>query len=636
MTNGAKRALPDSAPQPPVGVRAVGTVDPGQHIVVSVYLKAAPAEPPIDLETLTARRAIELADDIEELGRFAAQHGLTVESVEPARRLVQLSGSVPQVEAAFGVSLQAYVGDKGRFFSHREPIQAPERLADRIESVLGLDTRPIGEPQAALASNSTPGYLPNKISALYGFPSQVDGAGQCIGIIEFGGGYRDSDNRAAFSAMGLPVPEIVSVSVDGARNNPGNNDADDQEVALDIQVAGGCAPRAKIVVYFAPRTQGGWINAISRAVNDFSTQPSVISISWGQVEDDWAHWWRFGVMDSVNSALRDAAGLGISVFVADGDHLATDGSSIKANAYFPASSPWAIGCGGTRIFTSGNVLGAEMVWNEGLNGWGTGGGVSDYFDVPSFQASTKLPPSVNDGRRRRGVPDVAGNASLESPYQIILDGKPNKIGGTSAVAPLWAGLTARLNQAQGFPLGFFLPTLYSGQGSGLRGITAGNNRPIGSRLGYDAGPGWNACTGFGVPTSGVEPFLVRLVSASSRLAAVNYGGDRNISNPAPRLYYQDKRSTIREYCQIAESVWRPGASFGQALDGSAIAAISSKSRDKLYHRVYFQTAAGEIQEYCHDGESWRAGATLAFAVAQTPLAAVAWGYSSPHIRVYYI
>src|SRR6185369_10752599 len=118
-----------------------------------------------------------------------------------------------------------------------------------------------------------------------------------------------------------------------------------------------------------------------------------------------------------------------------------------------------------------------------------GGGISDKFDLPSYQAAAKVPVSANPGARvGRGVPDVAGDADPETGYQVVVDGRSSVIGGTSAVAPLWAGLIARLNQLLGRPVGFINPVLYQNP-QALRSITVGNN---GS---YKAGPGWDACTG---------------------------------------------------------------------------------------------------------------------------------------------
>jgi kumamolisin len=288
--------------------------------------------------------------------------------------------------------------------------------------------------------------------------------------------------------MGLAPPRVVAVSVDHGVNRPNPDDGADGEVALDIQVAGGAAPGAKIAVYFAPNTDAGFVDAVTAAAHDATHEPGVMSISWGSAEMNWTP----QALRTMNSALRDAAALGVSVFVAAGDNLATDGiDDGKAHVDFPASSPWAIGCGGTAITVAHQAIAGESVWNDGSSG--TGGGISDVFDVPDFQQTAALPPSVNGGRRGRGVPDVAADAAPASGYVIVVHGHM-----TTAVDPLWAGLAALINEKAAQPLGFFLPTLYR-RPDLLRGITVGNNRPAGSNIGYRAGQGWNTCAGLGVP-----------------------------------------------------------------------------------------------------------------------------------------
>jgi kumamolisin len=199
----------------------------------------------------------------------------------------------------------------------------------------------------------------------------------------------------------------------------------------------------------------------------------------------------------MNTAFQDASTVNVSVFAASGDNLSTDGvTDGRAHVDFPASSPWAIGCGGTSISVNGTTITSEAVWNDGTTGGG--GGISDLFAVPSFQQEASLPPSVNDGQTRRGVPDVAGDAAPGTGYRVVVNGQTQVVGGTSAVAPLWAGLTALINEGATTPVGFFLPFLYANS-TLLRQVTQGNNIPSGSSVGYQAGPGWNACTGLGVP-----------------------------------------------------------------------------------------------------------------------------------------
>ena len=161
---------------------------------------------------------------------------------------------------------------------------------------------------------------------------------------------------------------------------------------------------------------------------------------------------------------------------------------------FPASSPNVLACGGTKLSATTTTILNEVVWNEPGDG-ATGGGISDVFPLPNYQESAGVPPSANSTKNTgRGVPDVAADADPTTGYSVRVDGQDTVIGGTSAVAPLWAGLVACLNQGLGKPLGFLNPTLYAltSQTGAFRDITSGNN---GS---YSAGPGWDACTGLGV------------------------------------------------------------------------------------------------------------------------------------------
>jgi len=493
--------LPGSTIVAPAGATRVAAAPSNETMEISVYLQprdggavnvTPTGNPRADL---SSQRAILHAPDIDLLTAFAQQTGLTVVSVEPARRLIKLSGTVAQMEAAFKTQLHHYQSGGRHFRARTGTLCLPDDVVPVVESVLGLDTRPAAQPRFQKSANaaSANSYPPNQVVAFYNFPTSVTGAGQCIALIELGGGFITSDTDSSFGAMGLTPPSVLAVSVDGGANTPTPDDGSDAEVALDIQVAGGVAPGATIAVYFAPNTTAGFVDAVTQAAHDATNKPSVISISWGSAESNWTA----QTLQSMTSAFQDAASLGISVFVAAGDNLATDGvTDGAAHVDFPASSPWAIGCGGTAITVSGTAITDEQVWNDGTSG--TGGGISDNFTVPSFQENAHLPPSVNAGRTGRGVPDVAGDASPETGYSIVVRGQQEVVGGTSAVAPLWAGLAALINQQAAKPIGFFLPTLY-GESVAMRDITKGSNIPSGSTIGYNAGPGWDACTGLGVP-----------------------------------------------------------------------------------------------------------------------------------------
>jgi len=248
------------------------------------------------------------------------------------------------------------------------------------------------------------------------------------------------------------------------------------------------------VVYFAPNTDSGFLDALSQAAHAAVT-PVAISISWGQREDGWTAQAR----TAFDQALLDASVLGVTVTAAAGDNGSSDGAVDGAvHVDFPASSPHALACGGTRLDanpTTGAVT-SEVVWNNSATTSATGGGISTDFALPSWQGAVGVP--LLSGRTGRGVPDVAGNADPQTGYQIRVAGKPIVIGGTSAVSPLWAALIARLAQVTGHPFGLIAPQLYghSVRGAvppGFRDMTNGNNGA------YSAGPGWDACTGLGVP-----------------------------------------------------------------------------------------------------------------------------------------
>jgi kumamolisin len=406
---------------------------------------------------------------------------------------------VQQLEQTFGVQLQDYEHTAARaagrrFHAFTGPLSVPEPESAVIETVLGLDTRPIATPHirqlpAASPRAAASSFTPPQVARAYDYPSAT-GQGQCIALIELGGGYQDSDIQTYFSQLGLTPPTVVAVSVDGGTNSPGDPNGADGEVALDIQVAGAIANGTRIAVYFAPNTNQGFQDAISAAIHDTTNQPSVISISWGGPESNWDQ----ASITSFDSTIQTAAALGVTVMAASGDSGSSDGVGDGANHVdFPASSPHLLACGGTNLTVSNGARSTETVWNDQPQGGGaTGGGVSRFFGLPSWQSSANVPPPPN-GQGGRGVPDVSGDAAPATGYRILVDGQQMVVGGTSAVAPLWAALIALVNQQSGRKAGFLNPTLYSGGEASFYDVTSGSN---GS---FNAGPGWDPCTGLGSP-----------------------------------------------------------------------------------------------------------------------------------------
>jgi kumamolisin len=433
---------------------------------------------------------------------FAKEFHLQVEDDPTAvmRRTVQLTGTADDIQRAFGVQLDQKIIDGVEYRVREGGIQLPAGLAGAVLAVLGLDNRPQAKPHirfrtvhadaaVAEAVAAPASYTPPQVAQAYQFPSTASGAGQTIAILELGGGFRQDDLTTYFQGLNLTAPAISSVSVDGGANSPSTGATADSEVMLDIEVVGSVANGAAIVVYFTPNTDQGFTDAITTAIHDEANKPSVISISWGGPESTWTA----QAMTALDAACQSAAALGITVTVAAGDNGSTDGATGN-NVDFPASSPHVLACGGTKLDANGATIVSEVVWNElATDDGATGGGVSNFFPLPTWQANSNVPaPSGSTGGR--GVPDVAGDADPNSGYQIRVDGSDTVVGGTSAVAPLWAALTAVANQQLGTQVGFIQPAIYAVKATAsFNDITQGNNGA------FSAGPGWDACTGQGSP-----------------------------------------------------------------------------------------------------------------------------------------
>jgi len=434
--------------------------------------------------------------DLAAIADFATEHGLHVRQASAGRRSVVLVGPAGKMQQAFSTKLSKYRSPEGDYRGRSGHLHVPAGVEPAIEAVLGLDDRPQATtahrvvPHERLEQARETSFTPPRIAELYDFPRDLDGSGQRIGVIELGGGFRRSQLQRYFKKLGKPMPKLTAVSVDGARNRPGVNHSADGEVVLDVEVIGAIAPGAEQLVYFAPASDRGFVDAVTTALFD-PRGPSILSISWGQAEDQWTEQGRH----AMDQAFRAAAALGVTVLTASGDNGWTDGVNGKvAHVDYPASSPWTLACGGTRLeVTDGGI--DEVVWND-HDGNATGGGVSSYYDVPAWQAKSRVPVSVNaGGARGRGVPDVAGDADPETGY-LVGDGLSlHPFGGTSAVAPLWAALVAQLNQHLGVRAGFLNPLLYESLDRAVF-----NDVPKGTNGAYRARRGaWDACTGHGTP-----------------------------------------------------------------------------------------------------------------------------------------
>ncbi|MGB7282706.1 MAG: S53 family peptidase [Candidatus Acidiferrum sp.] len=479
--------------------------------------------------------------DMAKVEAFARENGLGVANTNAGQRTVTLSGTAAAYSKAFGVQLKMYKSGDVAYRGREGDILIPENLQGIVTSVTGLDNRPFAKPhyrvrrgtaraaragatadRSAAAASVPAGFTPLQLASLYNFPTNLDGTGQTIAILELGGGFHSQELTTYFQNLGIAKPPSVTAATyaNGGTNSPGTNALDpnnpDVEVMLDIEVSGSIAPGAKIVVYFAPdATDQSFLGVMNAILGDTTNKPTILSISWGGPEEEATAQFR----NEFDQMLQSAASLGVTVCVAAGDNGSADFAANdpnwdgKAHVDFPASDPFALACGGTQLSASGKAISKEVVWDDGKND-GTGGGVSRFFALPSYQQNAGVPPAADPtGPVMRGIPDVAGDAAPESGYRILCDGTsfpdPSQdippVGGTSAVAPLWAGLIARINQGLSKPAGFINPLIYAAPADAtFRDITQGDNGD------YKAGKGWDACTGLGSPNG--QNLLLALMS----------------------------------------------------------------------------------------------------------------------------
>lgn len=519
--------LPGSAPPGGGGWLRRGPSRPDAEVGVTLYLREDPSGPSLEERValgrgsghpgrhLTysqlARAHGPAAGDLAAVRRFAGDSGLRVGPVNAAACSVELSGRIGDLNRAFGVELCDHVhphalrhGRAPVHRSHQGPVRLPAILAEAVRAVTGLSDRPLARTHLVAAAPrpeaADTGTSPSVMAAAYGVPPGSAAPGQTVGILSLGGGYThgDLDTFCAHPSVAVPSPAIIDVSVHGGRNAPtngGDPDTADGEVALDLQTVAAVAPGAGIRVYFAPNTERGFVDSLARAVRDGC---SVISISWGAPEALWP----VSAMLAVDRTCQAALAMGVSVFCSSGDAGSGDGlHDQRSHADFPASSPHTVACGGTAMPLLDTTR--ETAWNDLASGGGAGGGaVSDVWPLPPFQRGAHPPRSVNDGRRRRTTPDLAANASPASGYRVLVGGEWQRMGGTSAVAPMLAGMAALINaelarRHPGARLGDFNAALYShfAPAGALHDIADGSTN--GGH--YFARPGFDAVTGWGSP-----------------------------------------------------------------------------------------------------------------------------------------
>ena len=513
----------------PAGATRIGVPAADQRLTVFIVLRQRfpPGEdPPRSPEQYSPDQARFFATlvadphDIAAVEQFARQENLTVETVSPEQFMIDLSGTAAQLEQAFQVGLALFEYRGRQYTSYSGPVYLPADLVPVVRGVFGLSNTPMPIPplSGSAGSNQVINDLIATLGA-YNFPPGQDGTGQAAGIIALGGGYDPADLQTFFQGLNppLPVPSIFEITdIDGTVNSPGSEFGRDLEITQDICILGAIAPAATIIVYFAQASGPGIIKAVSRAVNDPVNMPSVLSIPYGDTE--YGGWLDEPTMDILDGLFLRGALNRMSIFAGSGDNGSTNNvaGSIYQHVVFPASSPNLTACGGTAMtIAADGSIGAEIVWMTQDVGATTGGGVSWEFALPPYQqgfgvgvpSNPNPPPYANPqvGAVGRGVPDVASHADgFQGITQSVnwAQGFP-VFGGTGAAASLWAGLITRINQLKGVPTGFLNGVLYSRlQPLGVNDVTQGTNGY------YSAGPGWDACTGWGSPNGQVIANLI--------------------------------------------------------------------------------------------------------------------------------
>jgi pseudomonalisin len=423
--------------------------------------------------------------------RWARGHGLKVASVSSNRLLVRVIGSAAKVGRAFSTRLRTFRAGSQRFFAPGRQAKLPARIAARTNAVLGLsDLGRVGTRQLPTLPLPLPDpgnvtlksdYNPHELADLYQAPAGQTGAGQRVAVIAEGDLSQPKADLAKFEdTFGLPHVTWNQIQVGAASSDTAGSD----EWDLDTQWSTGMAPGvSQLDVYDGASLSNDDILAtINRWVTDDTSRQG--SFSAGECE---VLAFATGFTDSLDTVLEQAAAQGQSLFVSSGDTGVFCSAVVGVNGVpagipsveYPASSPNAIGVGGTTVLGPGP---SEVAWYAG------GGGSSFVEPVPAFQQNA----GGSFTGLQRGVPDVALDADPTTGYDVIVAGQQEVIGGTSASAPAWQGIWARAQGAAASPLGFAGPVIYGKDASVFNDIVLGAN-------GAPATPGWDYSTGRGTP-----------------------------------------------------------------------------------------------------------------------------------------
>jgi len=439
--------------------------------------------------------------DYQAVVAFAKANGFTVTDTPANRLLVDINGSVGQIEKAFHVGMKVYLHptENRTFYSpDREPSLD---LSVPVSHIAGLNNFSIPRPmlkratavQQAVHSNagSGPGgqYLGSDMRAAYYGGTALTGSGQSVGLCEFDG-YNLSDVTGTFYGHSYSVP-INNVLIDGAS---AGSDGDDGEQVLDIVQAIAMAPgMSQVRVYIAPGTTAigvGDVDMFNKMATENITKQ--ISCSWG---------WNPADYSANDPIFQEFAAQGQNLFVASGDAGAYTGSNATDYSY-PAESDYVVAVGGTDLTTNGagGPWQSETAWADS-----SGGPADNGFAIPSWQVG--VADTANAASTTiRNVPDVAAEGNFDN-YLCDQGSCQGGWGGTSFAAPRWAGFLALVNQqvvaSGGSTLGFINPAIYAiGKGtsynSDFHDITSGNNNN-GKGQSYNAVVGYDLVTGWGSP-----------------------------------------------------------------------------------------------------------------------------------------
>lgn len=428
--------------------------------------------------------------DIKDLEAYFRGFDLKITEFLNLSRILKLEGSIENFEKCFHSEIGIFEGpNKSRYVAYKKALYLPQEFVQKIVHVRGLIYLPkkaVRIPSKTHDKIAAPtykqvGYSPKRLAEAYNFPKKLKGNGQCIGILELGGTFNESDFQAFFKKQKVKEPIIEHVGKVEGKDTFVNN----AEVTLDTEVIGALVPEAVLVIYYGHDL----IEAFKHILEDKEGHcPSVISISWAAAEEGY----RPDQIEDLDYLIFQLSLLGITLIGATGDQGAKNATS-HAQICIPASNPLVLACGGTQLQLDKRKVKSEVVWNEFGGSVATGGGFSKLYPAANYQkkALQKYPYlKVNT----RGIPDIAANASMRFGYDSTYNGQNMVIGGTSAATPLWAALIAMFNQSLGYNLGFLNSVLYQMAGSdAFNQITSGDNQI------YHASKYWNPCTGLGSP-----------------------------------------------------------------------------------------------------------------------------------------